>query len=206
MQKLLFVHGAWSYERISKLIVYCYYKNICLYIMQFYFALVSSFSGQTIFERWTIGLYNVGFTAAPPFIIGIFDKSCSAESRMKYPVLYGPSQRGELFTYTVFWRWILSSLVHAAIIFGLTYGIFNHGSLWEDGQNSGGFLFGTAAFTYVVVVVCLKAGLETSSWTPFTHIGIWGSIISWFIFLPIYSTIWPNLLSFGEDFVGIVSR
>ncbi|OQV25849.1 putative phospholipid-transporting ATPase IA [Hypsibius exemplaris] len=203
LQRLLLVHGAWSYERISKLILYCYHKNICLYVMQFYFAITSGFSGVTMFERWTIGLYNICFTAAPPFIIGIFDRSCSADSRMRYPILYGVSQRGELFNYAVFWRWIFSSLIHAAVIFSLTYGIFFQGVLWSDGQMSGGFLFGAAAFTYVIVVVCLKAGLETSSWSVFTHVGIWGSIVSWFVFLPIYSKIWPHFLGFGEDFVGI---
>ena len=119
--------------------------------------------------------------------------------------LYGVSQRGELFNYAVFWRWIFMALLHAAVIFSLTYAIFYQGVLWKDGQVSGGFVFGAAAFTYVIVVVCLKAGLETSSWSVFTHFGIWGSIISWFIFLPIYSKIWPHLLQFGEDFVGIVS-
>ncbi|GAU88520.1 hypothetical protein RvY_01206 [Ramazzottius varieornatus] len=203
LQKLLFVHGAWSYERISKLILYCYYKNITLYVMQFYFTLGNGFSGQTLFERWTIGLYNIWFTALPPFVIGIFERSCSSESRMRYPVLYGSSQRGELFNYAVFWRWIFLALAHSAVIFYLTYAIFWHNTLWTNGQNEGGFLFGAAAFTYVVVIVTLKAGLETSSWTVWTHFGIWFSILSWFIFMPIYSNVWPHMLYFGEDFVGI---
>ena len=28
-------------------------------LFQFWFALVSAFSGQIVFEKWTIGLYNV---------------------------------------------------------------------------------------------------------------------------------------------------
>ena len=173
--------------------------------MQFYFTLANGFSGQTLFERWTIGLYNIWFTALPPFVMGIFERSCSSESRMRYPVLYGSSQRGELFNYMVFWRWIFLSLAHSAIIFYLTYAIFRHGSLWTNGQAGGGFLFGAAAFTYVIVVVCFKAGLETSSWTVWSHFGIWFSILSWLVFMPIYSNIWPSMLQFGEDFVGIVS-
>nr|KAG5693727.1 hypothetical protein BaRGS_002110 [Batillaria attramentaria] len=30
LQKLLLVHGAWSYSRLTKLILYSFYKNICL--------------------------------------------------------------------------------------------------------------------------------------------------------------------------------
>lgn len=40
LRKLLLVHGAWSYQRISRVILYSYYKNITLYMTQFW---VSSF-------------------------------------------------------------------------------------------------------------------------------------------------------------------
>lgn len=36
LRKLLLVHGAWSYQRLSKLILYSFYKNICLYMTQFW--------------------------------------------------------------------------------------------------------------------------------------------------------------------------
>ena len=34
LNKLLLVHGAWSYSRLSKLILYSFYKNICLYVIE----------------------------------------------------------------------------------------------------------------------------------------------------------------------------
>lgn len=34
LHKLILVHGVWSYNRISKVILYSFYKNICLYIME----------------------------------------------------------------------------------------------------------------------------------------------------------------------------
>ncbi len=46
LRKLLLVHGAWSYQRLSKLILYCFYKNITLYMTQFWFAFYNGFSGQ----------------------------------------------------------------------------------------------------------------------------------------------------------------
>jgi phospholipid-transporting ATPase len=36
LKKLLLVHGAWSYSRISKTILYSFYKNIVLYMTQFW--------------------------------------------------------------------------------------------------------------------------------------------------------------------------
>ena len=42
LRKLLLVHGAWSYQRISKLILYSFYKNIALYMTQFWVITSSS--------------------------------------------------------------------------------------------------------------------------------------------------------------------
>ena len=36
LRKLLLVHGSWSYQRISKVILYSFYKNIALYMPQFW--------------------------------------------------------------------------------------------------------------------------------------------------------------------------
>ncbi|KAG8520245.1 Phospholipid-transporting ATPase IB, partial [Galemys pyrenaicus] len=33
LEKLLLVHGAWSYNRVTKCILYCFYKNVVLYII-----------------------------------------------------------------------------------------------------------------------------------------------------------------------------
>jgi phospholipid-transporting ATPase len=36
LKKLLLVHGAWSYQRLSKMIFYYFYKNVALYLTQFW--------------------------------------------------------------------------------------------------------------------------------------------------------------------------
>ena len=59
LQRLLFVHGAWFYVRNSKVIVYSFYKNICLYIIELWFAIYSYWTGQVLFERWSIGKFPI---------------------------------------------------------------------------------------------------------------------------------------------------
>ncbi|KAM9381596.1 phospholipid-transporting ATPase IA [Phaethornis superciliosus] len=92
LKNLLLVHGAWNYNRVAKCILYCFYKNIVLYIIEIWFAFVNGFSGQILFERWCIGLYNLMFTAMPPLTLGIFERSCRKENMLKYPELYKTSQ------------------------------------------------------------------------------------------------------------------
>jgi phospholipid-transporting ATPase len=50
--------------------------------------------------------------------------------------------------------------------------------------------------------VSLKAGLETKSWTIFTHMAIWGSILLWVIFLMLYSLVY-RVISVGAEIHGI---
>lgn len=107
LARLLLVHGAWNYSRLCKVILYSFYKNICLYVIELWWAFLSGWSGQVMFERWTIAMYNVLFTAAPPVAIGIFDRSCSASTRMKYPALYQESQSCSQYNMKV--RYVCSS-------------------------------------------------------------------------------------------------
>uniref|UniRef100_A0A8C7DJ99 Phospholipid-transporting ATPase n=1 Tax=Oncorhynchus kisutch TaxID=8019 RepID=A0A8C7DJ99_ONCKI len=168
LEKLLLVHGAWSYNRVTKCILYCFYKNVVLYIIELWFAFVNGFSGQILFERWCIGLYNVIFTALPPFTLGIFDRPCSQQNMLRFPQLYSITQNAEGFNTKVFWGHCINALIHSIILF------------WFP-------------LKYVVVTVCLKAGMETTAWTRFSHLAVWGSMILWVLFFTVYSAFWPSI-------------
>uniref|UniRef100_A0A8D2Q2T6 Phospholipid-transporting ATPase n=1 Tax=Varanus komodoensis TaxID=61221 RepID=A0A8D2Q2T6_VARKO len=182
LKNLLLVHGAWNYSRIAKCILYCFYKNIVLYIIEIWFAFVNGFSGQILFERWCIGLYNVMFTAMPPLTLGIFERSCRKENMLKYPELYKTSQNALDFNSKVFWVHCLNGLFHSVILFWFPLKAIQYGKKITNFS-----IF----FQFVVITVCLKAGLETSYWTLFSHIAIWGSIALWVVFFGIYSSLWP---------------
>uniref|UniRef100_A0A4W3IPW1 Phospholipid-transporting ATPase n=1 Tax=Callorhinchus milii TaxID=7868 RepID=A0A4W3IPW1_CALMI len=204
LKNLLLVHGAWDYDRVAKCILYCFYKNIVLYIIEIWFAFTNGFSGQILFERWTIGLYNVFFTALPPFALGIFEKSCRKENMLKYPELYKASQNTLNFNTKVFWVYCLNGLFHSFILFWFPLKVFENGKQHRQTEIFSRILSGYFYFLYVVVTVCLKAGLETSSWTIFSHVAIWGSILIWLLFFGIYSVMWPTF-SIASDIVGQAS-
>ncbi|XP_074180726.1 phospholipid-transporting ATPase IA isoform X5 [Rhinolophus sinicus] len=191
LKNLLMVHGAWNYNRVSKCILYCFYKNIVLYIIEIWFAFVNGFSGQILFERWCIGLYNVMFTAMPPLTLGIFERSCRKENMLKYPELYKTSQNALDFNTKVFWVHCLNGLFHSVILFWFPLKALQYGTVFGNGKTSDYLLLGNFVYTFVVITVCLKAGLETSYWTWFSHIAIWGSIALWVVFFGIYSSLWP---------------
>lgn len=200
LRQLLLVHGSWSMERNSKVILYCFYKNICLYLIEFWFAFYSAFSGQTIFERWTIALFNVLFTMGPPFAIGLFDRPVGVKIIHRFPFLYDTFQQ-MAFSHYRFTLWISSSVVHSIIIYFLTYGIYQYGSIWSSGRIGGWLMFGNAAYTFVIVTVSLKALMECDAWNFIIVATCSGSIILWFFTWFFYSLVWP-LLPIGADMSG----
>ena len=116
LRRLLFVHGAWNHTRVSKLIMYTFHKNVCLYLIGLWYAMYSGWSGQTLFERWTMAAYNLLFTGAPSIAIGLLDKTGSAETMMNFPELYRISQREIRFSKKTFWMWISKSVYHSVSI------------------------------------------------------------------------------------------
>ena len=192
LSRLLFVHGAWNYSRISKVILFSFYKNITLYIIELWFAVYNYWSGQVIYERWTIGMYNMLFTSAPPVALGLFDRTCSAETREIYPSLYHSTQKSEFFNHYEFWKWIGNAILHSVLLFWLPTLAMGTGVSWQSGQTDGYLVLGNTVYTLVVISTCLKAGLEMDAWTWFSHGSIWGSIALWFLFLIFYSYLWPS--------------
>ncbi|XP_050444452.1 phospholipid-transporting ATPase IA-like isoform X2 [Adelges cooleyi] len=195
LSKLLFVHGAWNHDRVSKMIYYCYYKNICFYILQLWFAMYSGWSGKILFDRWIICSYNVFFTAAPPLALGIFSTKCSAKTRMKYPDMY--SQSVSKLNAKTFWTWVFNGMAHSFLIFWSCVFMMGHETVWINGKIGDYSVLGNTVYTCVLVVACLKAGLHVQSWTYIVHLTIWPSILSWFVFIIIYSRLAPTLYHFG---------
>jgi phospholipid-transporting ATPase len=93
--KLLLVHGAWSFHRISRVILYMMYKNFVLVLCQFWFAFFNSFSSQSAFSPSLLLLYNSLFSAVPPVLIGISDQYVTAPELIKHPQLYQFGQKGK---------------------------------------------------------------------------------------------------------------
>jgi phospholipid-transporting ATPase len=205
LRKLLLVHGAWSYHRISKVILYSFYKNIAMFMTQFWYSFQNAFSGQIIYESWTLTFYNVFFTAAPPFVLGIFDQFVSARLLDRYPQLYKLSQTGVWFRMHSFWSWVANGFYHSLILyFGSQAIILNDWPQW-DGRNAGHWVWGTAAYTANLATVLLKASLITNIWTKYTFLAIPGSFALWFILMPIYATVAPKV-GISHEYVGVIER
>jgi phospholipid-transporting ATPase len=85
---LLLVHGRLSYKRITRMILFFFYKNLFYGSTIFVYNAFSLFSGQPIYNDFYMTLFNVVFTAAVPLIVGWFDRDLDKEYGLRFPFLY----------------------------------------------------------------------------------------------------------------------
>ena len=206
LSKLLMVHGAWSYHRLSKLILYSFYKNIALYMTQFWYSWYNLASGQTLYESWMITLYNVIFTFIPPIMIGVTDQHLSARELDRYPRVYKLGQTSEFFNVKNFWGWTFNAIYHSLILFFSLYALVcmtGGDLLLSDGTVAGHWYLGTMLYIAVLLTVLGKAALILNTWTWFAFLSIPGSILSWFVFFPLYDNILPHYFNVAEEIHGL---
>jgi len=205
LRKLLLVHGAWSYQRVSKAILFSFYKNITLYMTQFWYTFRNVFSGQVIYESWLLSYYNVFFTVLPPLALGILDQFISARLLDRYPQLYQMGQKNESFRVKVFVQWVANAVYHSIVLYVFAELIWYGDLMQGDGKIAGHWVWGTAFYAAVLFTVLGKAALVTTNWTKYHVIAIPGSMAIWYGFVAVYSLISP-WLPISHELRGIVPR
>lgn len=186
LQRLVLIHGRWNYKRLSKLFLYCFYKNMAVSLTQFWFAWFSGMSGQTIYDSWPIALYNTLFTSAPIVVFAVFDQDVSAQKVEEYPQLYESGQKNHEFSLKLLWAWIGFGIYQSIVIFFITFFTYYRGTTQLDGTVADLFSAGTTAYTAMIVIVNFVLMLEFNYWVVWSHVFAWGSILIWFLFMLVY--------------------
>ena len=164
LQRLLLVHGRWSYKRVSKVILYSFYKNILLYLTQFWFCLFNSWTGKSLYDRWSLASFNVAFTALPIMAVGLFDRDIDEKrilSLEQFPELYDAGRLSLLFNTAVFWKFTINAFFQSAICFFVPCLALMDAIEDDSGRTVDQQWFGITAYSCVVWVVTLKCALET---------------------------------------------
>lgn len=79
--------------------------------------------------------------------MGLFEKFCTAETMIRYPMLYKTSQNAKLFNVKVFWIWIFNALLHSVFLFWLPLAAYTKEVIWSDGKTSDYLLMGNLVYT-----------------------------------------------------------
>ncbi|XP_072330313.1 phospholipid-transporting ATPase IF isoform X2 [Scyliorhinus torazame] len=195
LAKLLFVHGHLYYVRISNLVQYFFYKNVCFITPQFLYQFFCLFSQQTLYDGAYLTLYNICFTSLPILMYSLLEQDVHNHVLKSKPALYREISRNEVLSLKRFLYWTLLGFCHAFIFFFGSYFLRrDDASMMGNGQKFGNWTFGFLVFTVMFITVTLKLGIETHYWTWINHFVTWGSIVFYFAFSLLYGAIlWPFL-------------
>ena len=87
LKRLLFFHGRINLYRISKMILYFFFKNFIFTMIQLYYSFICLSSGQTFVDDWYITCYNLIFTAFPLCISAVTDTDINLKDEKEKKIL-----------------------------------------------------------------------------------------------------------------------
>uniref|UniRef100_A0ABI7YU55 Phospholipid-transporting ATPase n=1 Tax=Felis catus TaxID=9685 RepID=A0ABI7YU55_FELCA len=194
LKKMLLVHGHLYYIRISELVQYFFYKNVCFIFPQFLYQFFCGFSQQTLYDTAYLTLYNISFTSLPILLYSLMEQHVSIDTLRRDPSLYRDIAKNALLRWRVFIYWTFLGVFDALVFFFGAYFMFENTTVTSNGQIFGNWTFGTLVFTVMVFTVTLKLALDTHYWTWINHFVIWGSLLFYVVFSLLWGgIIWPFL-------------
>ncbi|XP_007945213.1 phospholipid-transporting ATPase FetA-like [Orycteropus afer afer] len=176
LQRLLLVHGRWSYNRMCKFLSYFFYKNFAFTLVHFWYAFFNGFSAQTIYDNWFITFYNLVYTALPVLSLSLFDQDVDDMCSLRFPELYEPGQDNLHFNRKEFVKCLLHGVYSSLMLFLVPMKTICN-SMRSDGKDISDYQsFSMMVQTSLLCVVTMQIALETTYWTVVSHLFTWGSL------------------------------
>uniref|UniRef100_A0A3B5MX80 Phospholipid-transporting ATPase n=1 Tax=Xiphophorus couchianus TaxID=32473 RepID=A0A3B5MX80_9TELE len=180
LQRLLLVHGRWSYLRMCRFLCYFFYKNFAFTMVHFWFGFFCGFSAQTVYDQYFITLYNIVYTSLPVLAMGVFDQDVPDHRSLEYPKLYEPGQLNLLFNKKEFFICITQGIYTSVVLFFVPYAVLSDATQSNGVPLADYQTFAVTTATALVIVVSVQIALDTGFWTVFNHMFVWGSVGSYF--------------------------
>ncbi|RZB54427.1 phospholipid-transporting ATPase VD, partial [Asbolus verrucosus] len=185
LERLLLVHGHWSYDRLSRMVLYFFYKNAAFVFLAFWYQLYCGFSGSVMIDQMYLMLYNLLFTSMPPLAIGVYDQDAPEELLREKPYLYRQGRLGRVYRAYSFWLTMADAVYQSLCIFFICQGAYVDTDIDM-------FEFGTTATTACMFVMLLHVSIEIRSWTIIHVASIVLSIGAFYLYSFLYNSLCVN--------------
>ncbi|KAI9816820.1 MAG: hypothetical protein M1827_001465 [Pycnora praestabilis] len=154
--KLLLVHGRWNYIRTCKYTIGTFWKEMLFYLTQALYQRWAGYTGTSLYESWSLSMFNTLFTSLPVIFIGIFEKDLAASTLLAVPELYTKGQGNGGFNIKVYLGWMFMAASEAMVVFFIMLGLYGQALFTSD---NGLFAMGALTFTSCVVLISVKLQL-----------------------------------------------
>ena len=179
LQDLLLVHGRNMHRRVATLVLYIFYKNIVMTLVQYWYLFFSAASGNRLYVEVGVQLYNVLYTFLPIVVYSLVDRDVSDETSRKLPQLYHMGIKRFYISGRAVAGWFVESVVESVIIFYVV--ALSMQKLLPElsskldmsqptGQSPASIMVGDSAYAVVLVVVSIKLIMKSYQLT-FVQVG-----------------------------------
>lgn len=204
--KLLLVHGRYNYIRTVKFVLCTFYKEITFHLTQLIFQRYAIFSGTSLYESFSLSMFNTLFTSLPVLCVGMFEQDLKPMTLLTVPELYSTGRLSEKFNLLIFVEWVLQGTFNALLILFLSIEIWGKTSLKDNTL----YPLGVVNFTAIILLINVKSQfleVNNRTWLAFASVIIsCGGWLLWVVALPIldktdvvYDVRYGFLNNFGKD-------
>lgn len=205
--KLLLVNGRYNYVRTAKFVLCTFYKELFFYLTQAIYQRNTLFSGSSMYESWSLSMFNTLFTSLPVLCVGMFDKDLKPATLLAVPELYAKGRLYQAFNLKIFISWMALATLQSVGVSFLAYYVWGFTALRDNTT----FPLGDLVFSALIIVINAKCELiemQNRQWLAFAAFiisvggyGLWNILI-----MALYrtkdSTIYfvsYGLMTFGRD-------
>lgn len=150
--KLLLVNGRYNYIRTSKFVLCTFYKELLFYLTQCIYQRYTLFSGSSMYESWSLSMFNTLFTSLCVICIGMFDKDLQPATLIAVPELYATGRLYKAFNLKVFVSWMVLAATQSVAATFLDYFAWGFTALRDNTTMP----LGTGIFWALVTVINAK--------------------------------------------------
>ncbi|KAI5464480.1 hypothetical protein BGZ63DRAFT_421507 [Mariannaea sp. PMI_226] len=129
LQRLVLVHGRWSYRRLAETISNFFYKNMVWTFAIFWYEIFTNFDMTYLFDYTYILMFNLFFTSVPVGIMGVLDQDVSDKVSLAVPQLYRRGIERLEWTQLKFWLYMVDGIYQSVMVFFIPYLLFMDGQL-----------------------------------------------------------------------------
>lgn len=174
LQRLLFLHGHWNYVRVSRMLLYSFYKNTMFMLVQLYFCFHNGASGTLIGTSTLNGLFNAA-TTLPIVAFASFERDVTEEQAMTTPRLYDVGRLSHELNFGTLVFENVRAAVHSLIVWWICMAAMP--ALQTLGLGGTDFV-GSLLWVEVILVATVRVTFMTTTWNRLSHIAWWSAFFA----------------------------
>ncbi|KAH3674993.1 hypothetical protein WICPIJ_009379 [Wickerhamomyces pijperi] len=184
LQKLLLVHGRYNYIRTCKFVLATFYKELMFYLSQAIFQRNTLWTGTSLYEPWSLSMFNTLFTSLTVLCIGMFEKDLKPATLLAVPELYCKGRLSQAFNLPIFIGWMIIATLTSLLVCFASWYIWGVSATFDNNI----YPMGVLTFTTIVFTVNIKFQfLEQRNITYLNFLAVGIScfgLLGWTCFLP----------------------